>query len=112
MDIHIQQQGKTLIAAVEGRVDGISSRQLHTDLKAAIKPDDSTMLLDLGECHYISSAGLRVMLLLARFCKDQDAELVICSMPESVGEVFSISGFDRLVRSYPTREEALADLGN
>ena len=112
MDIHIQQQGETLIAAIEGRVDGASSRRLHTDLKAAIKPDDSTILLDLGQCNYISSAGLRVMLLIARSCKEQGAELVICSMSESVGEVFSVSGFDKLVRSYPTREEALAYLGS
>lgn len=112
MNITTQQRGKTLVAVIEGRVEGANSRQLHTHIKDIIKPDQQALLLDLGECTYISSAGLRVMLLLARACKQQGSKLVACSMSESVGEVFSVSGFDKLIQSYPTRDEALANLGD
>ena len=111
MNIRTQQQGKTFIAIIEGRVDGATSRQFHDDLEAAITRENQAVLLDLEECGYISSAGLRVILLLARMCQKQGAELAICSMSEAVREVFSISGFKQLIASYPTREEALSNLG-
>lgn len=59
---------------------------------------------------YISSAGIRTFLKVARRLRGGAVELVLCAMPEETRTVFQITGFDRIISIYPTRAEALACL--
>ncbi len=111
MQIDIERKKEILIAKVDGRIDGANAREFENTLSDTIREDDRNLILDLEELSYISSAGLRVILLFAKTLRKRDAEFVLCSLSDPIREVFKISGFDKIIPVHDTREEALATLG-
>ena len=59
---------------------------------------------------YISSAGLRVVLLMRKILLKEDREMVVCSLDSNVREIFIISGFDRIMDVYSDVEHAVEAL--
>ena len=110
MDISAERHNGTLIVAANGRVDGSNAQEFHNSLEAVLGADDSGVVLDLGELTYISSAGLRVVLLVAKTVQKQRARLVVCSLPPSIRELFEISGFDKIIPVYESQTKAVAGL--
>ncbi len=110
MSISTEREGGALIAKADGRVDGVNAREFHEALEAAISPDDKCMVLDFGGVSYISSAGLRVVLLVAKTLQKQRAKMAVCSLSPSIQEIFEISGFDKIIPVYPASAEAVAAL--
>lgn len=76
-----------------GRLDSGNSSQLELMLTTAIKEDFKKILFDLTELEYISSAGLRVMLLAGKKLRVIGGKVVLVGMQEVVREVFAMSGF-------------------
>ena len=112
MDIKTERNDGTLIAKAEGRIDGVNARDFEEAMKAAINSDDSTVVIDLEGLSYISSAGLRVILLIAKTLRKRNAELSLCSLSDPIREVFEISGFDKIIPVHASREQALAAIGS
>ena len=111
MNISSERHGGTLVAVTEGRVDGGNAVEFHEALEAAISPDDTGMVLDFEGISYISSAGLRVVLLVAKTLQRQNAKMAVCSLSDSIREIFEISGFDKIIPVHGSRSEALAGVG-
>ena len=111
MNISTDRQGGALIAMAEGRVDGANAREFEDALEAAISEDDRAVVMDFEALSYISSAGLRVILLTARTLRERDREFVVCSLSDPIREVFEISGFDKIIPVHVSRSEALAAIG-
>ena len=110
MGLNIERSDGILIAMAEGRVDGANAQEFQGALTDAIEPSDRAVILDLGEITYISSAGLRVILLTARALRRQNAELAVYSLSASIREVFEISGFDKIIPVRDSRPDAIASL--
>ncbi len=110
MKISSQRTADTLIALAEDRLDGSNARAFQLSLRDAIAEHDRLVILDMSRLTYISSAGLRVILLTARSLQRQDAKLAVCSLSGPVREVFTISGFDRIIPTYDTRSDATSAL--
>jgi len=108
MDIKTERSNGALIAKAEGRIDGVNARDFEEAMKAAIGSDDNTVVIDLEGLSYISSAGLRVILLIAKTLRKRNADLVLCSLSAPIREVFEISGFDKIIPVHDSREQALA----
>ncbi len=108
MELETERQGDTLIAKTDGRVDGANAREFQSALEAAIDDNESTVILDMERLSYISSAGLRVILLTAKSLQGRNAKFAVCSLSESIQEVFEISGFDKIISIHPSQAEALA----
>ena len=90
-----------------------STDRIHvrSKIKMNSKIGDSarSVVLDFANLTYISSAGLRAILLIAKSLGAKKGELVLCNLSKRIAEVFSISGFDKILSIYATREEALAN---
>ena len=112
MEIQTERNSGTLIAKAEGRIDGVNARDFEEALKAAISADDNTVVMDLQGLSYISSAGLRVILLIAKTLRKRNAELMLCSLSDPIREVFEISGFDKIIPVHASREQALAAIAS
>ena len=84
MEVNAERDGATLIAKTEGRVDGTNATEFQDALKGAISNDDKAVILDFGELSYISSAGLRVILLTAKDMRTANVKFAVCS-PVPVG---------------------------
>ena len=111
MDIQTERNNGTLIAKTAGRIDGVNARDFEEALKAAISVDDNNVVMDLEGLSYISSAGLRVILLIAKTLRKRNAELMLCSLSDPIREVFEISGFDKIIPVHASRADALATIG-
>ncbi len=80
-----------LTVAVEGRLDTLTAPELETELKAEL--DGITDLtLDLSGLEYISSAGLRV-LLVAQKAMNAKGSMKVTGVNETVNEIFEVTGF-------------------
>lgn len=99
-----------LTAMVDGRIDGTNAKEFQQELEKAIADVDKAVLLDMSGLAYISSAGLRVMLLVAKTLDKQDVKFAVYAMSEQIRDVFLISGFDKIINVYDSREQALTIL--
>ena len=111
MEISTERKGEVLVAQTGDRVDGANAHEFQDALQGVIEDSDRAVILDMERLTYISSAGLRVILLIARTLQRQDASLVVCSLSGPVREVFGISGFDKIIQTHDTQEQAIAALG-
>ena len=91
MTIQKTLNGSTLTLALEGRLDTTTAPQLEAELKASL--DGITELnLDFEKLEYLSSAGLRV-LLVAQKVMNRQGKMVIRHVNETIQEVFEVTGF-------------------
>jgi stage II sporulation protein AA (anti-sigma F factor antagonist) len=108
MEIREERSGDVLIVAPKGRVDTTTSGDLEARLLRHLEAGERRVLLDMDAIDYISSAGLRVLLLLAKRLKAAQGELVLCALGPAVRQVFELAGFVSIFRLEPSREQALA----
>lgn len=110
MNLAIEKIGETLVVSPEGKINSANATSLEADLLAQVEKGERKVVLDLSRLDYISSAGLRVVLLLAKRLKQQAGSLVLCSLQPHVSEVFEISGFLGILTAVDSRADALAKL--
>jgi len=108
MTIQEDRQQNVVIVAPIGRVDSTTSGTLDQRLSALVAAGERRLVIDLAGVDYISSAGLRVLLALAKKMKVGAGSLALCAMGDSVREVFGLAGFMPLFAVEPTREAAVA----
>ncbi len=111
MRIGEEKDGRALVIAPEGRVDSVSSGELERLVVSRIDAGEKRLVLDLSAVEYISSAGLRVLLMAAKRLKEPPGGLVLCGMGPSVRTVLELAGFLPLFTVEARREQALARLG-
>ena len=87
-------EGK-LVMKVQGRVDTLTATQLLKAFQEA-SPQTNSIELDVEKMHYISSAGLRVLLMMLKSVKDQSCFKVFHVQPE-VENILKMTGFDKLM---------------
>ncbi|KAA6187755.1 STAS domain-containing protein [Thiohalocapsa marina] len=109
MNVSEEKIDNALVLKVSGRIDSSTAPDLQTHLMDCIGRAP-TILIDLAETDYMSSAGLRVILMGAKTCKKDARQFGLCCLQESVHEVFEISGFLSIIQAFATREEALQAL--
>lgn len=91
MNIQVTREDGTLRIGLEGRLDTTTAPQLEKTLKTEIA-DTERLLFDFAQLAYISSAGLRV-LLMAQKVMNRQGEMKILHVNEDIMEVFEITGF-------------------
>ena len=107
MNVEAQRQGNCLVLVTDGRVDGTTASEFQTAVTDAITEADQAVILDLESLSYISSAGLRAILLIARDLQREGKAFCACTLTVSVREVFEISGFDKIIPVHDSREAAI-----
>ena len=107
MQISVKTTNEVKVLAFEGRLDTQTSPDALQQLTRLIEEGETKILVNLEKVDYISSAGLRVLLVVAKQIKATDGELRICSLNEVVKEVFDISGFDLILPVSASESEAL-----
>ncbi len=109
MDILVEKQPNALVFMVGGRLDGSTAPALQEQLLGSFDGAPA-IILDCAALDYISSAGLRVLLLATKDCKKTGRPFGICRLCDEVLEVFRLSGFHSIIEIFDSREQALAKL--
>ena len=111
MEISAEREGTLLVVKAGGRLDSINAREFDDAMRSAISESDQVVIIDLENVSYVSSVGLRVILLTAKTLRQRSAKLLICSLSEPIREVFEISGFDKIIPIHANRVQAQASIG-
>ena len=107
MDIHSENVDGVLVVAPEGRIDGINALEFQEGVNSEIDSSVTGVVIDMLGLNYISSAGLRAVLLISKALQQRNSRLALCALQAPIKEVFQISGFDQIISIRDTREEAL-----
>lgn len=111
MELTSSSRGSVRVVSAFGRID-----HAHADrFEAALAPylldcrkGVESLVLDFSAVSYISSVGLRVLLLAAKQVKEQKGQLVLAALSPDVSEVFQISRFNLVLRVLDSVDAAVA----
>ena len=112
MDIKQETHDGIVVVAPVGRLDSTTSDSLEKALIRVIEGGSTRVTVDFAGVDYISSAGLRVLLIGAKRLGAAKGRLVLCSLGESVRQVLDLAGFLPLFTVDATRDAALARLAD
>ena len=90
----------------KGRLDSSSSPALEREAFAVIESGGRLLLIDFDGLDYISSAGLRAALTVAKRMNAAGGRFALCSLSPQVAEVFEISGVNAIIDIHPSAESA------
>jgi anti-anti-sigma factor len=109
LDVTSRTFGNVVVAAPVGRADLAGSTALEAALAPLwAKPDIAGLVLDLGGVPYISSVGLRVLMIAAKAMRSRHARIAVAGLQPVVAEIFAISRFDKVLEVFPGVRDALA----
>lgn len=111
LTIEGEHKGGALVTKAAGRIDGSNAREFQSALETLLTDEVTALVLDFENLAYISSAGLRVILLVSRQMERMQAKFGVCSLSPSIDEVFQISGFDKIIPTHAAQSDALSALG-
>lgn len=97
MNVSTKSENGTLFIELEGRLDTVTSQQLSETL-----PNEARANLDLDlnfeKLEYVSSAGLRLLVLFKKEAQATNNKMVIRNINAVVKEIFSVTGFDKILK--------------
>ena len=108
MNISFEEKDGVSILNLAGRMDATTVIHFEDAFRSKIEENASKIIINLAELEYISSAGLRGILIAEKSSKANKSTLAFCTMQDMVAEVFKISGFNSILKVYATQEEAMA----
>ena len=114
MEVSAGNVGAIRVLQVRGRLDHSHAKDFEAALAPhliACTPDGSPLVLDFSGVVYISSVGLRVLLLAAKQIKAQQGKIAIAALTPIVTEVFQVSHFNLVLSVYADVPAAAAGLG-
>ena len=107
MKITRETLGNVLVIGPEGRLDANSARDLESLVVEAMDGGADRILFDFSLLTYISSSGLRVVLLTARRVQEGTGRMAVCHLNQHVRQVFEMTGLTRILDIESSREVAL-----
>lgn len=110
MKIVEMRQGGVNVLAPSGRIDTTTVAALEATLTPLLAAPQPRIVVDFSGVEYISSAGLRVLLVAARRVQGARGALALCGMGDAVRQVFQLAGFIPLFTIRDTRETAVGEL--
>lgn len=103
-----EEQGVTIVRGSE-KLDAMTSPNFQDSINKVLEENVSRLIVDLSDVPFVSSAGLRVFVVMAKRLKGQ-GELAVTGLSENIKEVFQLAGFDRLMSLCPDIETAKQQL--
>ena len=108
MEIATEHIDDVVVVKAKGRFYSNDVRAVEKGLAEAIGSGKPCLAVDLAEMDYISSAGLRVFLKVAKQVQKANGKVVLFGLRPNVREVFSITAFDRIFSIHADRAAAIA----
>ncbi len=98
MELQNERHGTSLVVRVSGRLDAVTTPAFETYCQETLAQGERALILDLSPLEYISSAGLRGVLAVAKTVGEAGGEFTLANARGLVREVLDISGFLRMFR--------------
>ena len=108
--ITIYERHTHKVLKINGRLDALNAADFENKLNEAIEGHNGHLVFDLSEVDYISSAGIRIFLMLINKMEGSANKIAVAGLNEMLREVFEISGIDMYIGIFDSIEDALNTL--
>lgn len=110
MQIDVAQTDKFLEFIIDGRLDATTVGEFESRALDEINNHNLAVLLNFAKVEYISSAGLRAVLKIAKATQGKKLAMRCFALQPAVFEVFKLSGFSTIIKIFDDKESAIASL--
>jgi len=107
MEIDLKDINGIAVVSIAGELDALSASELTDFFASRVGDSYINLVTDLESLSYSSSAGIRVFLGLARFFRQKGGDMRIAAIRPPVEKIFKLSKFDRIVKIFPSVEDAI-----
>lgn len=108
MEVSIKQESTTFVFTLKGKMDTVTSPEFEKAMARALERGASNVIVNLSELQYISSSGLKSIILAEKQLKERQGSLVFTGLHGVVRDVFKLSGFLSIYEVFDTVESAIA----
>jgi len=108
MEIQTSTQDGVTIIKLSGNLDGNTVNDAQEKIMPLLPSANMSMVLDLKDCGYISSAGLRLLLMAAKQLSTQNGILVLSGLSDEIKDVMEMTGFNNFFKTFPDVPAAVA----
>jgi anti-sigma B factor antagonist len=110
MEITEQKSAGVVTLRLSGKLDTTTARAFEEKILGRIESGERHVVIDLSQLDYISSAGLRVIIVAGKRLSAANGKMVLCSLKDPVREVFDIAGFSSIFSIYGSHDDATRGL--
>ncbi len=111
MEVNVRELNGTKIIAIVGELDGKTAPEAQAKI-LPLAQSDSALLIDLSQVGYMSSAGLRMMLLIYRQIGAAGGSVALTGLTEEIEEVRELTGFLTYFTTYESVDSAIEAMGS
>lgn len=111
MDIRSETLEHACVLSPDGPLDTRSAHDFEKKAVAAFEGGPHHVVVDFAKVELVTSAALRVLVMLGKKLGKTQRKLVLCSLNDMVRTVLEVSGLSQAFTIVPTRKEALAQFG-
>lgn len=108
MEVLQEMHGDILLISLNGRLDTTNFNDVEETMNISIDHSNYKVLVDCTKMDYISSSGLRVLMVTLKKINAQGGKFVICGLQDTIKEIFDISGFATIFTIADDKESGLA----
>ena len=106
-----QLAGERYVISLAGEVDLYTAPEFKAQLLDAIGKGARQVIVDFTDTTFIDSTTLGVLVGGVKRLRTSDGELALVCSDRNITKIFEITGLDRVFTIYPTRDDAVAELG-
>jgi len=110
MDIKTKTKDGSTIIEIIGSLDGNTVNEAQEKIMPMITSNNVSMVLDMKGCGYVSSAGLRLLLMAAKQLSVQNGVLVLSGLSDEIKDVMEMTGFNNFFKTFESVASALETL--
>jgi stage II sporulation protein AA (anti-sigma F factor antagonist) len=108
MKTYIDESGKIVTVKITGMLNALSSEEFYARVSGQIHEGKYYFIFDCSELEHISSAGIRILLLLIKQLQQHDGRILISSPKKNLMQVFEMTNLSKLLTIVDTLEEGTA----
>jgi anti-sigma B factor antagonist len=97
-----------VVVRLQGRLDSQTAAAATAEMAQVLASAPSSVLLNLAELEFISSAGLRILVQVAREMRARQGVIKLCAPIEAVRKLLELSGLTQLLDLYDSEADALS----
>jgi anti-sigma B factor antagonist len=110
VEIDVRSDGSALVVSVTGRIDTLSSSEFQKRMEELLEQAPQQLVLDLCRLEYVSSAGLRSIIVITKKIVSQGGKLACCALQPVVRDVFEVSGINTKIPVFDSVNEATVEM--
>lgn len=110
MDLQTRSENNAVVVTISGRLDAVTAPDYEKSIRELIDGGNICIVVDFEQLDYISSAGLRGLLLMAKLLNAKGGRACLANVKGNVRSVFDMCGFNTVFKMENSVAEALAVL--